>query len=121
MKVGCTWKVQRYISTLLPSVLKQGVCIKLKSHSHLMRGTVCACARTDASHVATDVVVFLKKPFQLVTSIGNSTERSGTAMPDKSFLCRSNRLHSNAHLTPVPLCLYHEERKSKSVLALEHC
>lgn len=86
-----------------------------------MRGTVCACTRADASRVATDVVVLLKKPFQLVTSIGNSTERSGTAMPDKSFLCRGNRLHSNARLTPVPLCLYHEERKSKSVLALEHC
>lgn len=58
-----------------------------------MRGTVCVIAHADMSRVATDVVVLLKKPFQLITSIGNSTERSETAMPDKSFLCRGNRLH----------------------------
>ncbi len=76
---------------------------------------MCVCARADTSCVATDIVVLLKKPFQLITSIGNSTERSGTAMPDKSFLSRGNRLHSNARLTPILLCLYHEERKSKSI------
>jgi len=85
------------------------------------KNCVCVCSHRHVSCGYTDVVVFLKNPFQLVTSIGNSTERSGTVMPDKSFLCGGNRLHSNAHLTPGPLCLYHEERKSKSVLALEHC